>query len=162
MAPALNGNSPTMFHELAHATGHEKRLHRREVMDTEELGPTDIGREELVAEFTASYLCAEAGIAPATIENQAAYIENWTRVLKNDRRALVVAAGAAQRVADDILDRQPTGTATQRAIERQREHKTDVQRGDEEPAATASLEPATDRDEPSLPTAIGREPEEIR
>jgi antirestriction protein ArdC len=56
-------------------------------MRREELGAIDLSREELVAEFTSSYLCAEAGIDPATIENSAAYIENWSRVLKDDRRA---------------------------------------------------------------------------
>jgi antirestriction protein ArdC len=84
-----------LFHELGHATGHEKRLNRPDVMRRGELGPIDLSREELVAEFTSSYLCAEAQIEPATIENSAAYIENWARVLKDDRRALVVAAGRA-------------------------------------------------------------------
>ena len=152
----------TLFHELGHATGHEKRLNRSEVMSVEELGPTDIGREELVAEFTASYLCAEAGIAPATIENQAAYIENWTRLLKKDGRALVVAAGAAQRAADYILDRKPAGSADDRAIERERMQEADARRGDDGRVATAGLEPAADLDEPSLPRAVGREPEEMR
>jgi antirestriction protein ArdC len=64
-----------LFHELGHTTGHEKRLHRPDVMRREELGPIDLSREELVAEFTSSYLCAEAGIEPATIENSAAYIK---------------------------------------------------------------------------------------
>ena len=153
----------TLFHELGHATGHEKRLNRPEVMGTEELGPVDYGREELVAEFTASYLCAEAGIAPATIENQAAYIENWTRALKKDGRALVVVAGAAQRAADHILDRQPAGAgANQRAVERarDREQEADVEREDRMRVATTSLEPDPDLDEPRLPAAGGREPED--
>src|SRR5215472_7679467 len=85
-----------LFHELGHATGHEKRLHRPDVMRREELGPVDLSRAELVAEFTSSCLCAEAAIEPGTIENSAAYIESWSRLLKGDRRALVVAAGAAQ------------------------------------------------------------------
>jgi antirestriction protein ArdC len=154
----------TLFHELGHATGHEKRLHRPDVMRREELGPLDLSREELMAEFTASYLCAEAGIAPATIENQAAYIESWTRVLKDDRRALVVAAGAAQRAADHILDRQPVGAGGDRAIEREREQEQEAgaRREDNGRAATASLEPAADPDEPWMPTPAGREPEEMR
>jgi antirestriction protein ArdC len=84
-------------------------------MRREELGPIDLSREELVADFTSSYLCAEAGIEPATIENSAACIENWLRVLlKDDRRALVVAAGAAQRGADCILDRREAVDALER------------------------------------------------
>jgi hypothetical protein len=45
----------------------------------EELGPIDLSREELVAWFASSYLCAEVGIEPASRENSAAYIEeNWS------------------------------------------------------------------------------------
>ena len=33
--------------------------------------------EELIAEMGAAFLCAEAGISPAVIENQAAYIQGW-------------------------------------------------------------------------------------
>jgi antirestriction protein ArdC len=32
-----------------------------------------------VAEFSAAYLCAEAGISPAVLENQAAYIQGWLK-----------------------------------------------------------------------------------
>jgi antirestriction protein ArdC len=120
-----------LFHELGHATGHEKRLHRPDVMRRKELGPIDLSREELVAEFTSSYLCAEVGIETATIENSAAYIENWSRVLKDDRRALVVAAGAAQRAADCILGRPPARVVGGRAVGRERERGEQVDAGRE-------------------------------
>ena len=35
--------------------------------------------EELIAEMGAAFLCAEAGISPAVIENQAAYIQGWLK-----------------------------------------------------------------------------------
>ena len=35
--------------------------------------------EELVAEMGAAFLCAEAGISPAVIENQAAYVAGWLK-----------------------------------------------------------------------------------
>ena len=47
---------------------------------------------------------AHAGIASATLENSAAYIQNWLQVLKDDRRAVIVAAGQAQKAADFILN----------------------------------------------------------
>jgi antirestriction protein ArdC len=165
----------TLFHELGHATGHEKRLHRPDVMrreelgpidlSREELGPIDLSREELVAEFTSSYLCAEAGIAPATIENSAAYIENWAQVLKDDRRALVVAAGAAQRAADYVLDRQPVRTADDRAVGREREREEEVEAGrdhDGREAVEALESPITDLEEPHAAAGAGRGPEEPR
>jgi antirestriction protein ArdC len=154
----------TLFHELGHATGHETRLHRPNVMDRAELGPVDLSREELVAEFTSSYLCAEAGIAPATIENQAAYIDNWTRVLKDDPRALVVAAGAAQRAADYILDRQPTSAAGDRAPERDRDREqVGAQReGDRRELVEALEPPATDLEDMAARVEPSRGSEELQ
>ena len=61
--------------------------------------------EELVAEMGAAFLCAESGISPAVIDNQAAYIAGWLTRLRNDRRMLVRAAALAQHAADYILGR---------------------------------------------------------
>ncbi len=99
----------TLFHELAHSTGHSTRLDRG--VDTKQapFGSADYGREELVAEMTASFLCGHAGIAPAVVENSAAYIGGWIKTLKGDKRLAVVAAGAAQRAADWIRDRRDPG-----------------------------------------------------
>src|SRR5438132_674224 len=55
----------------------------------------------------ASFLCHEAGILPATIDNSAAYLRSWVNVLKGDSRLVVRAAGAAQKAADWLLSRQP-------------------------------------------------------
>lgn len=92
----------TLFHELAHSTGHSKRLGRG--LDTElaPFGTPDYGKEELVAEMGAAFLCAHAGISPATVENSAAYLGGWIRALKGDSRLAVTAAGAAQKAADWI------------------------------------------------------------
>jgi len=57
----------------------------------------------LVAEFTASFLCSEAGIGPRVLENQAAYIDNWRKVLKGDPKMVVQAAQRAQKAAEYIL-----------------------------------------------------------
>jgi antirestriction protein ArdC len=64
--------------------------------------------EELIAEMSAAYLCAEAGISPAVVENQAAYIQGWLSRLKSEKRLIVVAAAKAQRTADYILGRSST------------------------------------------------------
>jgi antirestriction protein ArdC len=54
-----------------------------------------------------AYLCAEAGISNAVIENQAAYIGGWLSRVRDDRRLIVHAAAQAQRAADYILGRTP-------------------------------------------------------
>jgi len=50
-------------------------------------------------------LCAEAGILPAVIDNQAAYVAGWLARLRADSRMLVNAAAQAQKAADSILRR---------------------------------------------------------
>jgi antirestriction protein ArdC len=65
-------------------------------------GSTDYGKEELIAEMSAAFLCGHAGIAPNTIENQAAYISGWLKKLRDDKRLVLSAAGAGQRSADCI------------------------------------------------------------
>lgn len=61
------------------------------------LGSSIYSLEELVAEFSAAYLCAEAGISPAVLLNQAAYIEGWLAKLRSDKRMVVIAAAQAQK-----------------------------------------------------------------
>ena len=93
----------TLYHELTHSTGALNRLARKSLADWAPFGTADYSREELVAEMGAGFLCAHAGIESATLENSAAYIRSWLQVLKDDRRAVIVAAGQAQKAADFIL-----------------------------------------------------------
>ena len=96
----------TLFHELAHATGHPSRLARFDLNSPlAAFGSPDYSREELVAELGAAFLCAETGIANVTLENSAAYIQSWLQVLRNDKRMVVIAAAQAQKAADFILNR---------------------------------------------------------
>lgn len=92
----------TLFHELAHSTGHETRLNREGVIGTSRFGDLDYSHEELVAEFASAFTCAEAGI-DNTIEQSASYIASWHSKLKNDRNALYKAIGEAQKASDYIL-----------------------------------------------------------
>jgi len=98
----------TAFHELAHATGHSSRLSRKGILEPSYFGSHDYSQEELVAEFGASMLCGFAGIEQQTLENSAAYIQGWLKVLKNDQKLAIMAAGQAQRAADFILNIQHT------------------------------------------------------
>jgi antirestriction protein ArdC len=95
----------TLFHELAHATGHERRLARPSVMDSITFGSHDYSKEELVAEMGAAFLCGHTGIEAATLENAASYIDSWLRVLRGDSCMVVQAATHAQKAADFILGR---------------------------------------------------------
>jgi antirestriction protein ArdC len=99
----------TMFHELAHSTGHSKRLDRGLDSIPKPFGSLDYGKEELIAEMAAAFLCGETGIKSAVIDNQAAYIDGWLRQLKQDRKLVIVAASAAQKAADWIRGQRAGG-----------------------------------------------------
>jgi antirestriction protein ArdC len=93
----------TLFHELVHSTGHNKRLHREQFDNPVRFGSESYSKEELVVELGASMLCGVAGIAPATLDNSAAYLSNWIARLKGDSRLIISAASAAQKASDYIL-----------------------------------------------------------
>lgn len=95
----------TLFHELAHSTGHSSRLDRGLDTKPTAFGSAQYGREELIAEVAAAFLCAEAGIHPAVIANSAAYLQGWLKCLKQDKKLILSAAGAGQKAADWIMDR---------------------------------------------------------
>jgi antirestriction protein ArdC len=89
----------TAYHEMIHSTGHESRLKR--IKDTT-FGSEPYADEELVAEIGASMLCALTGREPK-IESSAAYIANWLRVLRDDKKFIVTAAARAQKAVDLVL-----------------------------------------------------------
>lgn len=93
----------TAFHEAAHSTGHEKRLNR--IKKAAAFGSASYSKEELVAEISAAYICESCGLdADKTITNSAAYIQGWSAKLKKDPRMVVLAAGAAEKATEYILD----------------------------------------------------------
>ena len=96
----------TLFHELGHSTGHLSRLNRKEVATVSRFGGDDYSKEELVAEFTAAFLCGITGIEQETINNSSAYIESWLKALKQDKKLLVCASTQAQKASDYILNKQ--------------------------------------------------------
>ncbi|AUC14373.1 hypothetical protein BTO06_04090 [Tenacibaculum sp. SZ-18] len=98
----------TLFHEYIHATGHEERLDRKLSMDQEQYA-----KEELVAEFGAVFLSAEAGIIWRTNKNHAEYLKGWRNALKDikkDNKLILRASSLAQKATDYILQRDKEGT----------------------------------------------------
>lgn len=85
----------TNFHELGHWTGHKARLDR----DMRgRFGDKHYAAEELVAELTSAFLCAEFSIDGDL--RHAGYIASWIDLLKKDPRAFMTAASKAQAAAD--------------------------------------------------------------
>ena len=59
--------------------------------------------EELVAESSAAFLCAELGITNEPRPDHAQYIAQYLTILKNDKKAIFTAAAAASAATDFIL-----------------------------------------------------------
>ena len=96
-----DAEASTLLHELGHWTGAKHRLDR----DLKNrFGDEAYAFEELIAEITAAFTGAELGVEPGHIEDHAAYIQSWLKVLKNDKSAILTAASQAQRAADFILN----------------------------------------------------------
>ena len=114
----------TLFHELIHSTGHESRLARKGVTDTDGLGGKTYSQEELVAEMGAAFLGTEAGIVRDHHEQSAAYLQGWLDVLRvqEHRRWIVQAANQAGRAADFILGRTAVDSSAAPAVGESAEH----------------------------------------
>ncbi|MEE1199151.1 MAG: zincin-like metallopeptidase domain-containing protein [Christensenellales bacterium] len=92
----------TAFHEMIHSTGHMSRLNRLE--KTAFFGTEAYSKEELIAEIGAAALVNASGLETTkSFRNNAAYIQNWLSVLKNDKRFIVSAAGKAEKAVNLIL-----------------------------------------------------------
>lgn len=85
----------TVLHELTHWTGHKSRLNRN--LKTL-FGSEEYAKEELIAELCSAFLCADLGFS-MSITNNAAYIQDWIRVLKADARYIFKAIKGAEEAA---------------------------------------------------------------
>jgi len=105
------GYYSTLYHELGHSTGHPSRLARKEMMTSHGFGSHDYSLEELVAEFTAAFICAKVGISqPELTTNSAAYIQGWSNKLKSDKALIIHAAQRAQKATNYILGQSEEAT----------------------------------------------------
>ena len=95
----------TLFHELTHSTGHHSRLNR--IADIAAFGSHEYSREELCAELGAAFLLNHCGLETSdSFDNSAAYLASWLKALKDDKRLIVSAAGAAERAVSLILGKE--------------------------------------------------------
>jgi len=99
----------TKFHEIGHWTGNEKRLGRT---FGKRFGDAIYALEELVAELTSAFLCADFGIIGELVSGEhedvgadqtqqhAAYIQSWLRELKGNKKFIFAAASNARKAAE--------------------------------------------------------------
>jgi len=98
----------TCLHELSHWTGAPSRCARE---FGKRFGDEAYAFEELIAELSSAFLCADLSIATEPRADHAAYVANWLRVLRNDKRAVFTAASKAEQAAKFLADLQPVTVA---------------------------------------------------
>jgi len=96
----------TLFHELTHWTGHEKRLNREGIKKIA-FGSECYSKEELIAELGSAFICARLGVDNSkTVKNQTAYIQGWLTKLNNDKKFIINASSKAQKAVNYIFNDQ--------------------------------------------------------
>lgn len=90
----------TLAHELAHWTGHERRLARSL---GRRFGSDAYAMEELVAELASAMVGAELGLPVDHLDDHASYLASWLKVLKADSRAILTAAAKAEEASTYLL-----------------------------------------------------------
>jgi antirestriction protein ArdC len=97
---SYEGYGAVRLHETAHWSGAEKRLNRT---FGKRFGDNAYAVEELVADISSAILGAAMGLPEAQLDNHAAYLATWIKVLKADKNAILTAAAKADEAADFIL-----------------------------------------------------------
>lgn len=100
----------TRLHELTHWVGAEHRLNRT---FGEKFGDKAYAFEELVAELSSAFLCAELGLTNTPRIDHAQYCASWLEVLKGDTKAIFTAASLATRAVDYLNGMQPNTLASE-------------------------------------------------
>jgi antirestriction protein ArdC len=94
-----------MNHELAHWTSRKESCDRQL---GKRFGDDAYACEELVAEISSAYLCAELGISPQPRADHASYLSHWLKILKADNKAIFAAAARASEAVRYLHSLQPT------------------------------------------------------
>jgi len=93
-----------LFHELTHSTGHKSRLDRFKSFANHQFGSVEYSKEELVAELGACGLASHLGIDPKVErKNSVAYLQSWSKALKDSPKEFVYASQQAFRAVNLIL-----------------------------------------------------------
>ena len=101
----------TLFHELAHSTGHVSRLgkdgKRKDLQDNYDNHYQSRGEEELIAELSVALLAAEFGVE-IDWGNTANYIDFWLKPFKENPDMIMTAMAQAQAAVNYMLGKKPT------------------------------------------------------
>jgi antirestriction protein ArdC len=108
MNASETGNPTTArsAHELTHWVGGSKRLDRK-LSNEARFGSEAYAFEELIAELGSAFLSADLGLAAEPRADHAGYLQNWIKVLKDDKKAIFTAAAQAEKAVAFLHSLQP-------------------------------------------------------
>lgn len=140
---------PIALHELSHWTRHPSRLNR----ENGPFGSESYAREELRAHIASWMLSQDLGIA-FNPDHQAAYLQSWVKVLKDDPYQIFRACSDAERIKKYVL-----------GLDRQQDQAAEITFSDTEPGAgdspaldVAALSDAPGNDDRGVPAEPVTEP----
>ena len=95
----------TALHEIAHSTGHPKRLNRDLGGG---FGTPSYAEEELRAEIASMFINQDLGIESdqSHIENNSAYIDSWKDKIKDNPNVLFMAISEANKIAKFVMSKE--------------------------------------------------------
>lgn len=101
----------TGLHEIGHSTGHESRLNRDL---SGKFGTPEYAEEELRAEIASMFMEQDFGIevSESHINNNAAYVAGWHKIIKDDPNILFKAIADAEKISKFV-------TAKEREIKKE-------------------------------------------
>ena len=94
----------TLFHELAHSTGHNTRLNRKGIANVNYFGSESYAQEELIAEISSMYLTGLCDLNPKdSDDNSQAYINGWVKKFEDEAKECFFAMQQATKCSTLIL-----------------------------------------------------------
>ena len=89
------------LHEMAHSTGHSSRLDR---VNHGAFGDPKYAKEELVAELTAAMIGNTLGFDKRILDNNAAYLDGWIKVLREEPKFIVSVMADVNKASAMVIE----------------------------------------------------------
>lgn len=102
----------TLLHEVTHWTGNEKRLNR-ECLKKYHESIEYRAKEELIAEIGGYMLCVHNNLAFNPTQNNLAYVQSWSKALKNNPEEIFTACSEASRAVNFLMDKEKENKKTE-------------------------------------------------
>ena len=96
------GYYSTLMHELTHWTGHESRLNRIGIVESQCDRSHEYAMEELIAEIGSAFLCADYRIRGELCHE--AYVLQWIKILENDPKAIFTSSALAWKARNYLFE----------------------------------------------------------